>query len=1111
MNIITDGNKACSDVAYTFTELASIYPITPSSPMAANIDFLTSTKKRNLYNKRPEVIELQSEGGAAGTMHGALLTGTLATTFTSSQGLLLMLPNMYKMAGELLPGVIHVASRSIATHALSIFGDHQDIYAARATGFAILASTNVYDAQNLAAVAHLSAIEGSLPFIHFFDGFRTSHEINTIKKLGETELLKLINFDKINEFRNRVLNLNSKKQYGMAQNEDIYFQLMESRNTEYLNLPDIVNNYMSKINNIMGTNYKPFNYYGSDNAKYIIVAMGSVCDTIKNFIEDKEDLGLIEVHLYRPFSKKYLLDVLPNSVEKIAVLDRTKESGSIGEPLYLDILSTLNNKNIDIVGGRYGLSSKNVAPKDIASVYYMLKTELKNNFTIGIEDDVTNLSLEEVECIEKESTYNIKIFGFGSDGMVGASKSLLTLLNKKDNLYTQGYFEYDSKKSGGITVSNLRLSKEPINMPYYINNSNLVVVTKDEYFTNLDIVSDLNDNGMLLINTYKNEDELKEFIPNHVKKSLKKKNIRVFYINASDIADKNNLRGKISKIMEYVITILLSKDYKDDIIESVKTIFKSKGEDIITNNINALITAPNHLKQLVLDEEYQNNDERYESLFDLIRNRKGGSIKVSELLLFKDGNFPTGLTKEEKRNIATHVPKWIPENCIQCGQCSFVCPHAVIRPIVDQEEGGIPLAGHPDYKYKIEVSTEDCTSCGLCVEVCPGKGGNKALEMVPNTKKVDVREKFENHVNPDLINKFTIKGSQLQKPLFEFSGACAGCGETAYIKLLTQLFGKNMIIANATGCSSIYGGSTPSTPYYIPWANSLFEDNAEFALGMHYSQKIKRDRVKHVIEESIDSVDQDVKDIFKELLDNFNDDDITLKIKDKLKDKLIPKELKDLIEDIPSRTIWGIGGDGWAYDIGYGGLDHVLHTGENIKFLVLDTEVYSNTGGQASKATKTGARAEFANEGKKTSKKDLFKMAMSIPNCYVASISLGANLNHTLRVFKEASEHNGPAIIIAYSPCIEHGVKGGLTCSLSSQKLGVESGYLLLMRYDGINLHIDSPKPDFDKYLEYLKNENRFSSLLRSNEEEAMRLFNIQKENAINRYTYFEKQKNIDN
>lgn len=1106
---IVDGNKACSSVAYLFSEICSIYPITPSSPMAENIDYLTHTDKKNIFNDKPTVVEMESELGAAGALHGALLSGSLASTYTASQGLLLMIPNLYKIAGECLPGVIHVAARSIATHALSIFGDHSDIYSARMTGCCMLASSNVYDAQNLAAVAHLSAIKGSLPFIHFFDGFRTSHELNTIKELPEEKLLPLVDKNALESFKKRALlgDLN----YGTSQTEDVYFQITESRNELYDKMPDIVNEYMTKINEIMGTSYKPFNYYGSENAKYIIIAMGSVNDTIKLVIDNEikngnNGYGLIEAHLYRPFSKKYLEQVLPKSVQKIAVLDRTKEAGSIGEPLYLDVLSSLKDKNIEIVGGRYGLSSKNTSPSDIKSVYDSLESKSQNSFTIGINDDLTHLSLPKTDYKLSNNYEEFKIYGFGSDGMVSASKNMLTLLHESLEKYVEGYFEYDSKKSGGVTISHLRMGDNSINAPFYVTSPTLVVVTKDVYFERYDMLSGIKDNGILLINTIKNEKELNDYLSSSIKKEIISKNINVKIINAQRIAYENHLNGKISKIMEVNILNLLNvPNAKEMVVNSVKKAFMTKGEDVVNNNINAINASLNEIKDVKIIDSFAKEENEEKDIYTLINNRKGENLSTSEVKMFSNGGVKCGLSKYEKRDVSMLTPKWNIEKCIECGACNIVCPHSVIRPFITKDKSlGKPLLGNDEYNYFVGISNKDCTGCGLCVGVCP----TKALTLETNVTPTD--ELFNTYENPSLYPKNTIKGVSLTKPLFEFSGACAGCGETPYIKLLTQIVGEKLVIANATGCSSIYGGSFPSTPYLVPWANSLFEDNAEFAYGIYTSYKQKRNRIKNIISNSINSYSEKEKDACLNLLLNFDNYEITNNFVKNMDDLTLPKELYDLKEYIPKKSVWAIGGDGWAYDIGYNGIDHILHSNENINILVLDTEVYSNTGGQASKSTKVGAVAEFADFGKKTSKKDLFKIAMCAPNVYVGSICLGANNVQAIKTLTEAENHNGPSIVICYCPCIEHGIKGGMCNSINEEKLAVECGYTLLMRYKDNKLYLDSKEPNFDKYEEFLNNEVRYNALKIKDNSLANKLLNIQINNAKERYNYYNKIKSTD-
>ena len=1092
---IKDGNTACADVAYKFSEMSFIYPITPSSPMASRVDELKNMGIKNFYDEVTDVYEMQSEAGAAGALHGSLMTGTLATTFTASQGLLLMIPNMYKIAGEMLPCVIHVASRSLATHALSILGDHQDIYATRQTGFCMIASNNVQESQDLAAVSHLATLDSSVPFLHFFDGFRTSHELNKIKEINFDELKKLIPQTKITEFKNKSLNPENTITRGTAQNEDIYFQCTEARNAYYNNVPEIVEKYMNEINKIQGTNYKPFNYYGSETAENIIVAMGSVNDTIKQVVDNLKNVGLITVHLYRPFSKEYLLKVMPKTVKNIAVLDRTNEAGSIGSPLYLDVLAALKDNNINIVGGRYGLSGKNTSPNDIYNVYKMLETKLKDNFTIGIKDDLNNTSLEEYKYNLKINCDEIKIYGYGSDGSVGASKDLLKIIGEEK--YVQGYFEYDSKKSGGLTISHLRFDDNKIEAPYYLTNPSIIVVTKENYLNKYDILSKVKENAILIINTNKDEETINKIIPNTLKTKIKLNNIKVYTIDANKISQDNGIPGRIGIIIESIILDKLNiKNYKDKLIKLIKERFNIKGEGVVNSNINAINDIK--LNEIRIDNNLRKENIELDTILKKLNCGKGNDLSTKELFNYSTGILEGGNTKKEKRALSSLNANWIKDNCIQCGMCSFICPHAVIRAIIDgpDEIEHIKCFGN-DLNWSILISKEDCTGCGLCTKVCPGKMGKKALELTENNSTTELERKiFNEHSNEQIVPLMSVKGSQLNKSLFEFHGACAGCGETAYIKLLTQLFGHKLMIANATGCSSIYGASCPSTPYSVPWANSLFEDNAEFGFGMLKTYTQKREQIEKLM------LKEPNNELYKKWLNNKDNYEITSTIKEELKTSNFDKNLLNYIE---SRSIWCIGGDGWAYDIGFSGIDQVLSYNENINILVLDTEVYSNTGGQSSKSTKLGAVAKFAGVGKRTKKKDLFKIATNYSNTYVASICLGANPMQAIKTIIEAEKHNGPSIIIAYAPCIEHGIKGGMFNSLEQSKLSVECGYNILMRYKDGKLIIDSPEPNFDKYEEFLNNEVRYNSLILKDKDSGKELLEQQKNNAKERYENYKK------
>ena len=1122
---VMDGNEACSYVSYLFSELAGIYPITPASKMAEKVDELSSKGFNNLYGNPVKVVEMQSEAGAIAVVHGALQAGSIATTYTSSQGLLLMIPSMYKIAGECLPCVINVAARSLATHALSIMGDHQDIYATRQTGFAMMASSNVQDVMNLTAVSYLSSIDNSMPVLNFFDGFRTSHELKKIEILDGKDLLYILNRKKLEEFKDN--SLISKIQIrGTNENDDVYFQNTEARNEIYDKMPNVVNSYMEKINEITGKDYKPFNYYGDPNASKVIVAMGSVCDTIKEVISNEEGLGLVEVHLYRPFSKKYFLDVMPKTVKKIAVLDRTKEAGSIGEPLYLDVLCMYQDSSIPpkIIGGRYGLSGKNTDPACIKAVFDFLDDpNCHTDFTVGINDDLTNKSIPVSDYkIKHKGTREILIWGYASDGMVTASKDIITILGNYTDAYVQGYFEYDSKKSGGVTKSHLRVSKDDINSPYYVDKANILVCTKDTYLLKYDMLDNIKKGGTLIIATSKSDDELINFIPNNVKRQIIDKELNVYVIDAFKIARECNIANKISMIMETAIFKVGNLVNYELIIkkieEQITKKFSKKGDEIVQSNIKALKMVDENIHKLDINmtslksDEKENNNDIDEKVINYISNKKGNLLTVKDFEKYKDGTFNPGTSKYGNENISDIIPCWIKENCIECGMCSLACPHGVIRPFIltkeeveryDLKENVKKVNGKENLYYYIGILEEKCTGCGVCQKVCPAK--QKALEMKEEFKSSNkVKNIFENVKSKNIVPKTTIKGSQFEKPLFEFSGACKGCGQTPYIKLLTQLFGKKLIIANATGCSSIYGGEVNSTPYSISWVNSLFEDNAEFGLGIKLSYDVQRQKLINVLKNS------DLSDENEELVDNWlnnlNDEEVCKEFiaNFNFNEAIKAERLKKYI--MP-KTTWILGGDGWAYDIGYGGLDHVLASGENVNILVLDTEVYSNTGGQKSKATRFGASAKFAYNGKTTEKKDLARIAMSYSNVYVASVSLGANMQQLINALKEAEEHTGPSIIIAYAPCINHGIKSGMKNSVLEEKLAVESGYWPLFRYypNDDKLLLDYKNPNFDKYEEFLNNESRYTMTKIINSKKAEELFELNKENAIKRFEYYKK------
>ncbi|MFL0164462.1 pyruvate:ferredoxin (flavodoxin) oxidoreductase [Candidatus Clostridium helianthi] len=1160
-----DGNQAAAYASYNFTEVAAIYPITPSTPMAEGVDEWSAHGKKNMFNQPVKVAEMQSEAGAAGAVHGSLQAGALTTTYTASQGLLLMIPNMYKMAGELLPAVFHVTARAIATHALSIFGDHQDVMATRQTGFAMLASSSVQEVMDLACIAHLSAIKGRVPFTHFFDGFRTSHEYQKIEVPDFGEVTKLVDKAALKAFRDRALNPEHPVARGTAQNPDIYFQGREAQNPFFNAIPDIVEDYMKELKNITGREYHPFDYYGDPEAERVIVAIGSVCDTISEVVdylrEKGEKVGMIKVHLYRPFCDKYFFNVLPKSVKKIAVLDRTKEPGAPAEPLYLDVTKLFYNKDNKpmIVGGRYGLASKDTRPSQIISVFGNLNSDNpKDNFTIGIVDDITNTSLAEGEIIDTtpQGTISCKFWGLGSDGTVGANKSAIKIIGDNTDLYAQAYFSYDSKKSGGTTVSHLRFGKSPIKSPYLVYNADYVACHNKSFIYNFDVLKGLKKNGIFVLNCPWDKDEIKDKLPAPYKRYIAKNNIKFYTIDAIAIAGEIGLGNRINMIMQSAFFKLANVIPVEDAVkylkDSISHLYGKKGDKIVKMNHDAVDRGIDSLNEITIPESWANvedSDKPTKDEPDFVKNiqrplarHEGDELPTSAFVGMEDGTFPLGTTAYEKRGIAVNVPEWQTDKCIQCGQCAFICPHATIRQfLVDEnEKENAPKdfitkkaagKGLENYGYRIQVAPLDCTGCGNCADVCPAPG--KALIMKPSEEQI--LEQAENweyamRLTPkeDLIDRNTLKGSQLVRPLLEFNGACPGCGETPYIRLLTQLFGERMIIANATGCSSIWGASSPSIAYTTnaegrgpAWANSLFEDNAEFGYGIFLGVKQIREKLADLMNEGLESPDfnDDVKDAFREWLNNFNDGEGSKSASARVLEVLggdeigngLTKEILERKDYLVKKSHWIIGGDGWAYDIGYGGVDQVLAMGDDVNIFVMDTEIYSNTGGQASKSTQTAQVAKFAAAGKKTRKKDLGLMAMSYGYVYVAQIAMGANMNHALKVIAEAEKYPGPSIIIAYAPCISHGIKVGMGNSIKEEKKAVESGYWHLYRYnpllkdEGKNPFLLESKEPSAPYKDFLHGEIRYSSLMNVFPEVADKLFDEAEKNAKERYETYKR------
>jgi pyruvate-ferredoxin/flavodoxin oxidoreductase len=1162
--ITCDGNHAASHVAYMFSEVACIYPITPSSTMAELVDEWSANGLKNIFGETVKVVEMQSEAGAAGAVHGALQAGALTSTFTASQGLLLMIPNMYKMSGELLPAVFHVSARSVAAHALSIFGDHSDVYATRQTGFALLASGSVQEVMDLAGIAHLSAIKSRVPFLHFFDGFRTSAEVQKIEEIQMEDIQKLIDYDALKKFRDNSLNPSRPVTRGTAQNPDIFFQAKEASNIYYEPLADIVASYMKEISKLTGREYKPFTYYGAPDAENIIVAMGSITDTIKETIdymaERGEKVGLISVHLYRPFAPEYFFDVLPKSVKRIAVLDRTKEPGANGEPLYLDVKEIFYDRDERplIVGGRYGLSSKDTTPAMVMSVYENLKMkEPKNQFTVGIVDDVTFKSLPLLPEINVccTGTYSAKFYGLGSDGTVGANKNSIKIIGDTTDKYCQAYFAYDSKKSGGITTSHLRFGDNPIRSPYLVNTPDFVACHVPAYLDKYDMLKGLKRRGIFLLNSIWDAEETKKRLPDHMKKYLAENKIDFYMINATVIAEELGLGNRTNTIMQaafFKVSEVIPYDLAvKEMKKGVDYSYGKKGEKVVQMNYNAIdrggdvvkVEIPEEWASIKVTKEEDTRDipEFIRDVMEPINRLKGDDLPVSAFSNREDGTFPSGTTAYEKRGIAVHIPEWIPENCIQCNQCAYVCPHAAIRPflLTDEEAAAAPegtttiqgIGGTKAYKFRMQVSLYDCTGCGNCIDVCPAK--TKALESKLFESQMAEGERW-NYMHEKVgyketvVDKFTnVKNSQFAQPLFEFSGACAGCGETPYIKAITQLYGDRMIVSNATGCSSIFGGSAPATPYTHnikgegpAWANSLFEDNAEYGFGISVGATQLRDRIARLMKEYLSNgkAKTDTKTAFEEWLASKDDAKASKEASEKVmaaceKDGSdVAKEIIGLKDYLVKKSFWIFGGDGWAYDIGYGGLDHVIASGADVNILVLDTEVYSNTGGQASKSTPVGAVAKFAAAGKQIRKKDLGMMAMTYGYVYVAQVAIGANQNQYFKAIREAEAYPGPSLIIAYAPCIAHGLKQGMGKTQAQGDNAVKSGYWHLYRYnpqleaEGKNpFSLDSKEPDWSKFQDFLNSEVRYTSLIQTFPEQAKELFKVAEENAKWRYQSYQR------